>query len=159
MSNLKSARQAIKAELEHAREGAMFYQSRVDALEEALAKIDSVETNGSTASPLSKAGKTPANAGRIKRGRKARGQAENGKSNGSDKLPSTGKDFWPSLITAQPQSAKEILNAAIKTLGISPSREQLKKLSQRQTSALHNMIKSNVISDSGAGRDRRFFRK
>lgn len=159
MSNLKSARQAIKAELDHARKGAMFYQSRVEALEEALAKIDSVETNGSAASPMSKAGKTAASAGKVKRGRKARGQAAGEKSNGSDKLPSTGKDFWPNLITTQPQSAKEILNAAIETLGISPSKEQLKKLSQRQTSALHNMIKANVISDSGAGRDRRFFRK
>lgn len=157
MSNLKSAKQAIKAELEHARKGAMFYQSRVEALEEALAKIDSVETNGSTSSTVSKTGKTQASAGKVKRGRKARGAA--GDRNGSDKLPSTGKDFWPNLITVQPQSAKEILNAAIKTLGISPSKEQLKKLSQRQTSALHNMIKSNAISDSGAGRDRRFFRK
>lgn len=159
MSNLKSARQAIKAELEHARKGAMFYQSRVVALEEALAKIDSVETNGSVSSNLPKAGKAPANAGKVKRGRKARGQSTGNKADGSDKLPSTGKDFWPNLITTQPQSAKEILNAAIKTLGISPSKEQVKKLSQRQTSALHNMIKANVISDSGAGRDRRFFKK
>jgi hypothetical protein len=152
MSNLKSARQAIKAELDHARQGAMFYQSRVEALEEALSKIESVETSTDKTAN----GKSKATARRAKPGRKATHSQAAG--NGS-KLPSTGKDFWPNLITAQPQSAKEILNAAIKELGISPSKDQLKKLSQRQTSALHNMIKTNAIADSGAGRDRRFFRK
>jgi hypothetical protein len=151
MSNLKSARQAIKAELEYARKGAMFYQSRVEALEDALSKIESVETT----TPKTSNGKSQAPEQRAKPGRKARSQPAG---NGA-KLPSTGKDFWPNLITAQPQSAKEILNAAIRALGISPSKDQLKKLSQRQTSALHNLIKTNAIADSGAGRDRRFFRK
>jgi hypothetical protein len=155
MSNLKSARQAIKAELEHARKGAMFYQSRVAALEEALATIDSVEAVTEKTSSVSRAGRSDTSSVRAKPGRKPRKQAAG---NGAN-LPSTGKDFWPNLITAQPQSAKEILDAAIKTLGISPSKDQLKKLSQRQTSALHNMVKTNAIGDSGAGRDRRFFRK
>jgi hypothetical protein len=155
MSNLKSARQAIKAELEHARKGATFYQSRVEALEEALAKIDDVDAGTEKISGRSKAARAEAPATPAKRGRKARSQPAG---NGA-KLPSTGKEFWPNLITEQPQSAKDILNAAVKSLGISPSKEQMKKLSQRQTSALHNLIKTNAIADSGAGRERRFFRR
>ncbi|HEV7928928.1 MAG TPA: hypothetical protein VGP12_02210, partial [Nitrosospira sp.] len=99
MSNLKSARQAIKAELEHARQGAMFYQSRVEALEDALSKIESVETTAKTSN-----GKSRAPEQRAKPGRKPRSQPAG---NGA-KLPSTGKDFWPNLITGQPQSAKDI---------------------------------------------------
>jgi hypothetical protein len=155
MSNLNSARQALKAELDHARKGAAFYESRVVALEEALDKIDSVESGNQKASGSTKLRKTDSGPGQTKPGRKARGRAT---ANGAT-LPSTGKDFWPNLITAQPQSAREILDAAIKALDITPSKEQLKKLTQRQTSALHNMIKTNVIADSGAGRERRFFKR
>jgi hypothetical protein len=154
VSNLKSASQAIRAELEHARKGAAFYQARVEALEEALSKIDSVEVATKQTPKSSKAGKKEP-AVQARRGRKP-GAAATG--NGSV-LPSTGKDFWPNLITAQPQSAPEILDAAIRSLGISPSREQIKKLAQRQTSALHNLIKSRAIEDSGSGRARRFFKK
>jgi hypothetical protein len=155
MSNLKSAKQAIRAELEHARKGAMFYQSRVDALEEALAKIDSVEGSPDKSTNGSKSRHAAAPA---KRGRKPRIQPRGNGANGAS-LPSTGKDFWPNLITAQPQSAKEILEAAIRALGISLSKDQLKKLSQRQTSALHNLVKAHAIGDSGHGRERRFFKR
>jgi hypothetical protein len=154
MSNLKSARQAIKAELEHARKGASYYQARVDALGEALRKIDDVDAD-TDKKGQAKAVRNEASTAPKKRGRKARSQPAG---NGA-KLPSTGKDFWPNLITEQPQSSKDILNAAVKSLGISPSKEQMKKLTQRQTSALHNLIKTNAIADSGAGRERRFFRK
>jgi hypothetical protein len=155
MSNLNSARQALKAELDHARKGAAFYESRVVALEDALDKIDSVESGNHKASDPAKLRK-PASASRqAKPGRKAGGRTAG---NGAT-LPSTGRDFWPNLITAEPRSAREILDAAIKALNIAPSKEQLKKLTQRQTSALHNMIKTNVIADSGAGRERRFFKR
>lgn len=154
MSNLKSAIQAIKAELAHAKEGAAFYQSRITALEEALARIDSVETGVAQNKDSGKTKRAGKAIGGAKRGRKPRAQVEEG----SAKLPSTGKDFWPNLITSEPRSAPEILNAAVKTLGISPTKEQMKKLSQRQTSALNNMVKTQLIQDSGSGRERRFFR-
>jgi hypothetical protein len=154
MSNLNSARQALKAELEHARKGVAFYESRVVALEEALDKIDSVESGSQKTSDSEKLRKSGSASLQAKPGRKTRGRPASDDAS----LPSTGKDFWPNLITAQPQSAKEILDAAIKALAIAPTKEQMKKLTQRQTSALHNMIKANVISDSGAGRERRFFK-
>lgn len=163
MSNLKSAKQAIQAELSHAREGAAFYQSRIVALEDALDKLDSVETVNGKA-PKASRSKREAPAHHEKRGRASRAGAAAGSANGSTsstsgagKLPSTGKGFWPSLITAEPQSAGDILNAAIKTLGITPSKDQMKKLVQRQTNALHQLVKSKAVADSGSGRERRFF--
>jgi hypothetical protein len=156
MSNIKSARQAIQAELDHARQGAAFYQSRVDALEEALKKIHDIESD---ALPNGKGLKNGAHAEtprkQAKPGRKPRMQAPQSE----EKLPSTGKGFWPDLITEHPQSAPEILTAAIRSLGISPSKEQTKKLAQRQASALSLLTKSGEIESSGSGRERRFFKK
>jgi hypothetical protein len=152
MTNLTSARQAIQSELSHARQGAAFYQARVTALEEALEKIKSADSPD-VAPQTSKATKQKKTAAKRVTGRKnaVRGSA------GSGDLPSTGGGFWKNLITTHPQSAPEILIAAVEALGISPSKEQLKKLSQRQTNALHNLIKAKAISDSGSGRNRRFF--
>lgn len=159
MSNIKSAKQAIQAELDHAKQGAVFYQSRVEALEEALKKIYDIESSAlPNGKPPKTGGPTGAPVARRKPGkpaRKARGPAPRGE----EKLPSTGKNFWPDLITAHPQSAPEILTAAIKTLGISPSKEQSKKLAQRQASALSILTKTGAIDSSGSGRERRFFKK
>jgi hypothetical protein len=157
MSNLKSAKQAIQAELSHAREGAAFYQSRIVALEDALDKLDSVETVNGKAPKASRSKREAPAARHDKRGKVSRASAAGSATGGSGKLPSTGKGFWPGLITAEPQSASDILDAAIKTLGISPSKDQLKKLVQRQTNALHQLVKSKAIADSGSGRERRFF--
>lgn len=148
-SNLSSARQAIQAELQHAKQGAEFYQSRVAALEEALEKLDTVDAE-TPAPPRARAGaRTGAAKGGGRRMQNARGGSQ---------LPSTGGDFWPDLITEQPQSAPEILNAAVKALGITPSKGDLKKLSQRQANALNALVKAHKIEDSGAGRARRYFR-
>jgi hypothetical protein len=152
MSNLKAARQAIQSELAHARKGAAFYQARVKALEDALAKLAGVDTTPDGHSSKRK-GRNEITRGKPSKRAEQPGTVQRNKRD----LPSTGKDFWPSLITVEPRSAPEILNAAVKALGISPSREQLKKLAQRQTNALHNLVKRAAIADSGAGRNRRFF--
>lgn len=154
MSNIKSARDAIRAELNHAREGAAYYQSRVEALEEALAKIDDLEAAGT---PNGKSRPMAETGTKGKRGRPAKKSAP--KENEEEKLPSTGKNFWPDLITQHPQSAPEILTAAIRSLGITPSKGQTKKLAQRQANALSLLTKSGAIASSGSGRERRFFKK
>lgn len=153
MSNLKAACEAIRSELERAKMGAAFYQARVNALEEALAKLEGMDWAPDGHSRKRRAGNATMSGKPAKRLEKPPTTAQR---NGSD-LPSTGKNFWPDLITAEPQSAPEILNAAVKALGISPSKNQLKKLAQRQTNALHNLVKRAVIADSGSGRSRRFF--
>lgn len=155
MSNLKSAELAIQAELDHAKQGLAYYQSKVEALEEALAKVHSVQTVMSEDSNVPRAAKARVSAPAPKSQAKRRSQptVEN------DKLPSTGKDFWPNLLTDDPQSPAEILSAAIKALGISPSADQTKKLSQRQANALSVMAKNGDINTVGDGRSRRYFRK
>lgn len=66
--NLASARQAIQAELIHARQGVEFYVTRVEALETALNQLESVE--GDDIAPREKERKSERNL-ESKRGRKA----------------------------------------------------------------------------------------
>ena len=155
MSNLDSVKVAIRAEIEHAKKGAAYYQTLVTTLEQALAKLDSVDADAVAPKGVFKKSKTGGEIEQPKHGRKSGSRNKNGDA----ELPSTGKDFWPSLITDQPQSAADILNAAIEKLGITPTPEQRKKLSQRATFALNNLVKTNAIADTGSGRGRRFLKK
>jgi hypothetical protein len=152
MQSLSSAKEAIKAELAHVRQGAEYYQSLASALEEALAKLESVEADG--AENIKPRGRKRGAVKKVaKRGRPA---GRPSKSSG-EKLPPTGMEFWLKLISDEPKSAGDILNAAVSELGIEPNDDQMKKLSQRQTYALNTLVKENKIADSGARRTRRFF--
>lgn len=152
MQSLSSAKEAIKAELAHVRQGAEYYQSLASALEEALAKLESVEAEGTEASrPHGRKRATAKKA--AKRGRPVGRPSKSSE----ERLPPTGMDFWLKLISDEPKSASDILNAAISELGIQPNDDQMKKLSQRQTYALNTLVKENKIADSGARRTRRFF--
>lgn len=154
MQSLASAKEALKAELAHVRQGAEYYQSLASALEEALARLESVESEDvETAKPPRQKRVAAAKKTVVKRGRPGRPA----KSAGGDRLPPTGMDFWIRLISDEPKSASDILNAAVAELGIDPNKDQLKKLSQRQTYALNTLVKENKIADSGARRTRRFF--
>ncbi|MFC6523034.1 hypothetical protein ACFQAT_28105 [Undibacterium arcticum] len=62
------------------------------------------------------------------------------------------------MITDQPQSAPDILKAAIAQLGLTSTKDLKSKLSARMTNALGHLIKSKQIQDSGERRDRRFFK-
>ncbi len=152
MSNLGSAKSAIKAELQHAREGVAYYQSLVTALEEALVRLDSVGPESAKAPGRKSVVEKPV---RGRRGRKPRVDVA-GEQEGN--LPGTRKEFWVDLIDSEPKSAVEVVNAAVRKLDFTPTRDQVKKLSQRATYALNTMVKSGEISDSGSGRARRFFR-
>lgn len=185
VSNLKAARQAIEAELSHAKEGMTYYMSKVEALELALQQLESVEGEESTLSKGTT--KSPANAKGAKtndrkRGRKARDWEQSSSANAyaaaeaegakkrsqkprarstddADSLPPTGGDFWLNLISDQPQSAVDISNAAISALGITPEQKgRIQKLKQRVSPALASLVSAQKIKDSGAGRERRFFK-
>jgi hypothetical protein len=185
--NLQSAKQAIEAELTHARQGIDYYTTRVKALESALQQLEIVEGEGSVPAKGAKRRASAKNmkANESRRGRKARGapgagqgpsangssMQKNGKakrdvrqrtanaSNMAGNLPSTGSDFWLKLVGNQPQSAVDIANAAIATLGIKPDqKQQIKKLKQRVSPALVGLVSAQRIKDSGAGRARRFFK-
>jgi hypothetical protein len=170
ISNLKSARQAIEAELSHAKKGIAYYTARVEALESALHQLENVEGNGATA----KAPKARAGGMKLRRGRKAsagngahraaaNGAARQGRKavrrGGTDSLPVTGGEFWFSLVSDEPRSAVDISNAAISALGIKPEQKiQIQKLKQRVSPALATLVSTQKIKDSGSGRERRFFK-
>lgn len=153
MSNLKVAKDAIKAELEHARQGVAHYQAKIASLEEALDKIDRLETAAGGKTDTSSNEDAP----KLRRGRKARAEAAGAKSAG--KLPATGKDFWVGLLGATPMSASEIYRAAVQSLGISPSKDEAKKLAQRQGNALSVLSKDGVIASTGSARSRQYFKQ
>lgn len=184
-SNLKSARQAIEAELAHARQGAAFYTARVEALETALQQLESVEGDSTARGANSQAagGRKKGAAAGAHRGRRANGAngtARRATANGSARQHgeskrgrkaraangakrsgglSTSGDFWLSLVDEQPRSAVDIANAAIETLGIKPDqKEEIQKLKQRVSPALAGLVSAHKINDSGSGRARRFFK-
>lgn len=152
MSNLQSAKSAIQAELAHMREGMAYYQSRVEALEQTLTQLEDVIASSNKAK--AQAGRKPRRGTMKDRiGREAIGAETH-----TAELPHTGGDFWTSIVTDQPQSAPDILRAAIAKLGFSPAKDQVKKLAARMTSALNTLVKSEKIQSSGSGRKRRFFK-
>jgi hypothetical protein len=173
MQSLNSAKEAIKAELAHVRQGAEYYMNLANALEEALEKLESVDIDDRqdrkagkqgrgkrAAKSAAGAGERGAQAGaeRGKGGAKRAGKVGRpAKSGGGQRLPKTGMDFWMKLMSEEPKSAGDILNAAISQLGMQPDGEQKKKLVQRQTYALNTLVKEKKIADEGSRRTRRFF--
>jgi len=159
MSNLQTARQAIQAEITHAKEGMAYYTARVKSLEQALEELNIVEESATvSAKGLKSQGKVRG----AKKSARLKLSKQSGKSGAASEvadLPSTGGDYWTNLVTEEPQHSSEILRAAIGRLGFVPSPEQVKKLSQRMTFALNAFVKVNKIQDSGSGRDRVFFKK
>ena len=180
--NLVSARKAIQAELSYAKQGIEYYSARVDALETALNQLEIVDTDQETSTETRKR-KTSVSkekkAGTGKRGRPRaaqsnghgqakseaspskgrRGRKAGTSSRGDTGLPTTGAEFWLKLITDEPQSAVEIANAAAATVGLKGDQKvQIQKLKQRVAPALAALVAARKIQDSGAGRERRFFK-
>ncbi len=156
MSNLRTARLAIEAEIAHAKKGAAYYMERVSSLEQALAQLSSagevgpgVKANGKAASYAGKATKA--------KGPKRR-RAVREESGQAGELPSTAGDYWQNLIGEQPKSGAEILAAAVEGLGFTPTRAQVGKLRNRMAFALKALVQSGAVKDSGSGRARRYFR-
>ena len=163
MSNLESAKSAIESELSQAKQGLSFYQSRIDALEKTLLQLagidgESVGASTPTASVPAKRGRKPGSTKAAKPAKEAKKRKATKGEAGVSGLPFTGGDFWPNLVTSEPQSASDILNAAIARLGFTPTKEQLQKLAGRQTFAINALVKAGSIQDSGKGRERRYFK-
>jgi hypothetical protein len=159
MSNLESAKAAIKAELSHAKEGLTFYQSRIEALEKTLSHLASV--SGSSDAPpvaISTATKRLPKVADGKPVKLVKGKKAGKESIGGNGLPFTGGDYWSNLVIEQPRAASEILGAAIGKLGFTPTKTQIQKLAGRMTFALNALVKTKKIQDSGSGRERRFFK-
>jgi len=178
--NLTSARKAIEAELLHAKQGMEFYSSRVEALEAALTQLESVDMDdaqddseprraGRRGTAGAKRGRKPRAASdaatqgapRAARKGKAAGARKKaaGRNGSADALPTTGLDFWVRLVTDEPRTAVEIANAAAREIGLgADQKDQIQKLKQRVAPALTALVSAGKVKDSGAGRERRFFR-
>jgi len=163
MSNLESATSAIEAEISHAKQGLSYYQFRVDALEKMLLQLadigsESIDASTATTPGHAKRGSKPGAAKPAKTAKPAKKSKSVKGETGASGLPFTGGDFWPNLVTSEPQSASDILNAAIASLGFTPTPVQKQKLAGRQTFAINALVKTKAIQDSGKGRERRFFK-
>jgi hypothetical protein len=136
-----------------------YYQSLIEALEKTLAQLDAVEAPLAAAMPQAaavKRGAAPAKAPRAAKPAPAKTSGES-KGGGRD-LPFTGGDYWIYLLSDQPKTGVEILKAAVDSLGFSPNKMQVKKLSGRMIFALRTLLAAKKIKDSGSGRNRRYFR-
>lgn len=81
-----------------------------------------------------------------------------GKGRADPSLPRTNMDFWVGLVTQRPRSHQQIYEAAVKKLKLAdPTPEQQRKLKLRWSVALPTLVSSGKISESGSGRNRRFF--
>jgi hypothetical protein len=154
MSNLQSAKSAIKAEIDHARKGLDYYQSRVEILEQALTQLEHPGVPERTSRTRRTKESTRVKATEANRPR--RGRPPSRKVAGADELPYTGGDFWLGYISDEPHSAAEILKSAVNSIGVESDKAKIQKLRQRLTAALQAMLQAGKIKDSGAGRERRY---
>lgn len=161
MNHLSAAKSALRAEIKHVQAGLSFYQERVEALNEALHQLDALEEVAETElEPADK--KKPsrprkAKAGSARAARKAKPKVVRGAAV-SGRLPSTGGDFFPGLLSERGQTAPEILQAAAARLHFKLTPEERAQLRNRMVATLNTLLKSGRIGSEGSGRQRVYFR-
>jgi hypothetical protein len=161
-SNLNAAKSALKAELAHVQAGLAYYQERVEALNDALHQLDTIDEEGDI--ELEKTEKKQR--GRPRKAEKAGGAAQTGKKaakrgrqpKSASRLPSTGGDFFPRLVTDRKQTAPELLQSAAAQLPFTPNAKELSQLRSRMIAALSALLKAGQISSEGERRQRTYFR-
>lgn len=152
MRTTVSAAKAVELELQHAREGMLYYTKLVEDLEDVLETLAAIDSPTTTKRAKERSRTAPR--AKSKPAEKTRQAAS--KSSAKSGLPPTGKDFWPTLLTDVPQPAAEIFKAAVNALGIRPSADDKKKLTQRMSNALSVMAKNGEIHVEGDRRTRRY---
>lgn len=163
MARMHSAAKVIQDELKQARQAVAFYSKRIEDLEDVLTTLSNIDapvkTNRGRGSQKVAATKAaPAKAASAKAA-SAKVVKSGGRGTRSAKLPATGKDFWPNLLTETPQSAAEVFKAALAALRIRPNPEDRKKLSQRMSNALSVLAKDGQINAEGGRRTRLYSKK
>lgn len=171
MSNISTAKSSLSAELAHVQSGLAYYQARVEALTAAIGQLDAIGDEDDTDLDLeevtqekkSRRGRKPgrAAASRVSAGAetgKKTGKRAGRQSRGTSRMPSTGGDFFPNLITQQRQSMTDLLNAASGLLPFKPTNEETRQLRSRLVAAIGQLLKAGKIQDEGKGRARVYFR-
>lgn len=153
MARNQSAAKVIEDELKQARQAVTFYTKRIEALEDILATLSSIDV------PVTASrGRATKKANTAKAPKKVAEKA-GARGTRSSKLPATGKEFWLGLLTDTPQSAAEVFKTAIATLRIRPNPDDRKKLSQRMANALSILAKDGQVKGEGERRTRLYSRK
>jgi hypothetical protein len=160
-SNLSAAKSALKAELMHVEAGLAYYQERVEALNDALHQLDTIDEEGEIElektekkqrgrpRKAQKAGRPPSVKKEAKRGRQSKS---------ASRLPSTGGDFFPNLVSERKMTAPELLQAAAEQLSFEPNAKELAQLRSRMIAALNGMLQAGQIRSEGERRQRTYFK-
>lgn len=157
MRTTVSAAKAVELELQHAREGMMYYTKLVENLEDVLETLAAIEPPTTAKKTTGRGQAAPRSKSKLT-GKTRQAASRSSGNSGKSGLPPTGKEFWPTLLTDIPQPAAEIFKAAVDALGIRPSAEDRKKLTQRMSNALSVMAKNGEIHVEGDRRTRRYAR-
>lgn len=159
MSNIHTAKSSLRAELAHLQAGLSYYQSRVEAVASALDQLDAIEEETGIDLPEEKSQKKTRQARKGRMPAVARKSARAaGHSAGAGRLPSTGGNFFPDLITSQKQSTAALLRAAAAKLPFKAAADEMVQLRSRMVAALAAMRKAGKIQSEGKGRARTYFR-
>ena len=172
MSNITSAKSSLRAELAHVQSGLAYYKARVEALSAAIDQLDSIGDEGEVDIELGEAshmqkmrrarksrqGGTMVAAGATKAPKEPKAQKATRQGKAGSRLPSTGGDFFPDLISEQKQSMSELLQAAATQLPFKATAEELTQMRSRLVAAVNHMLQAGKIRDEGKGRERVYFK-
>lgn len=169
MSNISTAKSSLHAELAHVQSGLAYYQARVEALSAAIDQLEAIGDEEDVDLGLEEGmheqkprrGRKPGRAAARRTGagaarKTAKRAGRQGRAGG--RMPATGGDFFPNLISDQRQSMTDLLNAAAGHLPFKPSDEEMRQLRSRLVASVNQMLKSGKIHDEGKGRARVYFR-
>lgn len=160
MSNLSTAKSALRAELVHVQAGLAYYQERVETLNDAITQLDAIaeepEMEAQPAVPARR-GRKPGQKAKRARTVKKTGKAAGRKPRSASRLPATGGDFFPGLLGVQGRSTKDLLDAALGNLSFKPNAGERAQLRSRMVAALNAMLKAGKIGSEGRGRQRTYF--
>ena len=162
MSNISTVKSALEAEIQYAKQGIAFYAARIVAIEHIIIQLDELRADAGAPSITATAKRGKAHsaslptASDVARSIKPSKAAKGAKSARASVLPKTGNAFWQSLLSITPMSNRELLDAAITSLQIRPTTNDLQKLKQRLANAITNMTKDGAMHSAGSGRERRF---
>lgn len=131
--NMEQAKNALQAELAHAKLGIEYWTTKVNQLRDMIAKIDNLEQE-----PVAKKTEKIIRPGKKKA------------------LPATGRDFWINQFTVVPESSAMILVKAIQNLGIAATADTKKRIAARLATAIQILTKDGTVIAHGEGKRRTF---
>lgn len=141
MKQVDDSLSEAQTNLETAQKGVIHWEGQLAKLTEAKTALSKIFTADDFAPPPAKGGKPAAKKATAK---------------GGVAVPKTDSAFWYGLLTATPQTTKEILDLATAKLDVTDP-DAIDKLRGRQTSYLQTAAKDGVIKSEGERLNRKYF--